>query len=212
MNIYTLTSNPFQENTYLIVNSKNEAIIIDPGCSTEAEQDHFVSTFEQLSVNPSMIILTHGHIDHVLGCGFLREKYDIPVYAHADTQYFIDEAANSATLFGLRMSHPPVIDEILKDGDQCGIDEISFDVLHTPGHADGSICLYSSEHQIVITGDVLFQSSIGRSDLPTGNMETLLQSINSKLLTLPDNTVVYPGHGPSTTIGDEKEMNPFLAM
>jgi hydroxyacylglutathione hydrolase len=212
MNIFTFTSNPFQVNTYVVVNSRNEAVIIDPGCSTKAEQEHFVSALDKLSVTPAMIILTHAHVDHILGCGFLREKYNISVYAHADSQYFIDEAPDSARLFGLSLTHPPFIDNFLKDGDQCGIDQVSFDVLHTPGHAAGSICLYSSDSQLLITGDVLFQNSIGRTDLPTGNMELLLKSIYSKLMSLPDNTVVYPGHGPSTTIGDEREFNPFLAL
>ncbi len=210
MNIFTLTSNPFQVNTYIIANNLNEAVIIDPGCSTKHEQEHFVETIKRLGLEPKLIILTHAHIDHVLGCGFIREKYSILVAAHADSHRFIDEAPDSANLFGLRLSHLPKIDRVLHDDEYLGIDEVSLRVLHTPGHAAGSICLYCQDHGFVITGDVLFANSIGRTDLPTGNMELLLQSIGSKLLVLPDDTVVYPGHGQSTTIAEEKEYNPFL--
>ena len=210
MKIITLIANPFQVNTYIISDEAGNAIIIDPACSTPDEQQYFISEIEKHQLTPQMIFLTHGHIDHILGCGFIQQFYNIDVYAHPRTDYFIDQANDSAQLFGLHMSHSPSITKYLEHKQIAGIETMPFEVFHTPGHADGSLCFYCEQEDVVFTGDVLFQQSIGRTDLPTGDMDTLLENIAANLLVLPRHTIVYPGHGPSTTIEDEIQYNPFL--
>lgn len=210
MELLILTFNPFQVNTYIIYNTKNQAVIIDPACSNPHEQKYLTREIERLKLKPEMILLTHGHIDHILGCGFTGNYYNIDVYAHQQTEFFIAQADESAMLFGMEFSHAPVITKHIEHGNDIGIEDIRFRVLHTPGHAAGSLCFHSSEHGILFSGDVLFLQSIGRTDLPTGDYHTLIQSIREQLLVLPPQTVVYPGHGPSTTIENEIRHNPFL--
>ncbi len=210
MKINILTANPFQVNTYLISNDQNETIIIDPACSNVEEENYFVSEINALGLNPKMILLTHGHIDHILGCGFMSDHYGIDVYAHHLTEFFIAQVHDSADLFGLNIRHIPKINHYLEHGQSTGIQGVKFDVMHTPGHASGSLCFYSEKEHVLFSGDVLFQQSIGRTDLPTGDMDTLLYHINEFLLVLPPQTIVYPGHGPSTTIKHEIHHNPFL--
>lgn len=210
MELLILTFNPFQVNTYIIYNTKNQAVIIDPACSNPHEQKYLTREIERLKLKPEMILLTHGHIDHILGCGFTGNYYNIDVYAHQQTEFFIAQADESAMLFGMEFSHAPVITKHIEHGNDIGIEDIRFRVLHTPGHAAGSLCFHSAEHGILFSGDVLFLQSIGRTDLPTGDYHTLIQSIREQLLVLPPQTVVYPGHGPSTTIENEIRHNPFL--
>ncbi len=210
MNLQILTFNPFQVNTYILSNSKNQAIIIDPACSDLHEQEMLIQKIDLLNLKPLMILLTHGHIDHILGCGFVSSYYNIDVYAHLQTGYFLEQSEESAGFFGMQLTHAPIITKLIEHGNVIGIEDIGFSALHTPGHAAGSICFYSSEHHIVFSGDVLFHQSIGRTDLPTGDYHTLIQSIRNNLLVLPPQTVVYPGHGPSTTIENEIRHNPFL--
>jgi hydroxyacylglutathione hydrolase len=211
MKLQVLTANPFQVNTYLVSNEKNETIIIDPACGDQHEQDYFVEEIRRLNLKPLMILLTHGHIDHILGCGFMSTYYNIDVYAHPKTEFFIGRAEESATAFGIPLTHAPEITKHLEHGQLIGIDGISLSVLYTPGHATGSVCYYSEQEKVLFSGDVLFMQSIGRTDLPTGDMDTLLESISNNLLVLPPETIVYPGHGPETTIADEIRYNPFLA-
>jgi len=211
MKIYTLIANPFQVNTYLVSDENNDTIIIDPACSNEQEQLYFLSEIEKHQLNPVKILLTHGHIDHILGCGFMQQHFGIDVYAHQLTEYFLTQAQGSADMFGMQLTHMPKISHYLNHGDIVAAVDISFDVLHTPGHASGSLCFYSAAHQLVFTGDVLFKQSIGRTDLPTGDMDTLMEHIRKFLMVLPPETVVYPGHGPETTIADEIRYNPFIA-
>lgn len=211
MNLYILTANPFQVNTYLVSNEKNETVIIDPSCSDPHEQDYFVEEISRLNLKPKMILLTHGHIDHILGCGFMSWHYNIDVYAHPQTEFFIARAEDSAAAFGIPLSHAPVITKFIEHEQYAGIDGACFKVLYTPGHAAGSVCYYSESDKMLFSGDVLFMQSIGRTDLPTGDFDTLIESIRSKLLVLPPDTVVYPGHGTHTSIGDEIRYNPFLS-
>jgi hydroxyacylglutathione hydrolase len=211
MRIITLIANPFQVNTYILSDDAGNAIIIDPACSTSDEQQYFIREIEKHQLKPQMILLTHGHIDHILGCGFMQEFYSIDVFAHPRTDHFLDQANDSAKLFGLQMSHNPRITKYLEHKQIAGTETMPLEVIHAPGHADGSLCFYSAENDVVFTGDVLFQQSIGRTDLPTGDMDTLLESIRTNLLVLPPQTVVYPGHGPQTNIQDEINYNPFLA-
>jgi hydroxyacylglutathione hydrolase len=210
MKIQTLVANPFQVNTYLVSDANKDTIIIDPACSNEFEQQYFLSEIEKQQLNPVKILLTHGHIDHILGCGFMQQHFGIDVYAHQLTEYFLAQAPESADMFGLQLNKIPKISHYLDHGDVVVHGNLHFDVFHTPGHASGSLCFYSAAHQLVFTGDVLFKQSIGRTDLPTGDMDTLMEHIREYLMVLPPETVVYPGHGPETTIEDEIRHNPFI--
>lgn len=211
MNILTLVTNPFQVNTYIIFNSEKKSVIIDPACSNQQERNYFIEEIEKLGLQPEKILLTHGHIDHIVGVEFMKQFYNIPVYAHKHTELFISKAEESAYLFGFEFNSKPSIDYFLEHGDNIGIENINFSVFHTPGHASGSLCFYEKNQNVVFTGDVLFMQSIGRTDLPTGDMDTLIFHIKEFLLNLPPNTIVYPGHGPSTTIEHEIKFNPFLS-
>ncbi len=206
-----MTFNPFQVNTYILFNEKKETVFIDPACCNHSEQTYIISQITSLELIPKIILLTHGHIDHIAGCGFLQQYFNIDVFAHKNTEYFISQAPESAGLWGMELKHLPKITKYLKHEQIISLDDISLKVLHTPGHADGSLCYYSENANVAFTGDVLFMQSVGRTDLPTGNMDTLLNCIKNFLLILPPETVIYPGHGPSTTVADEIKYNPFLS-
>lgn len=210
MEIITLTSNPFQVNTYIVVGDNNEAIIIDPGCSSISEKKQCIDEIQKRGLLPKKILLTHAHIDHILGAGYLQQFFKIDVLTHKDSAYFLNEAMDSARLFGLTLDSLPFVEHYLDDKQTIGIAGIDMKILETPGHAAGSLCFYAEKQNVIFTGDVLFMQSIGRTDLPTGNHKQLLENITTKLLSLPENTVVYPGHGQPTTIGEEKQFNPFF--
>ena len=202
--------NPFQMNTYLIYDETQEAIIIDPGNSTYDEDERIKNYLNHKNLTIRGVYYTHCHIDHIPGNKFLFETYGIRPAYHKAGQVFLDTAESSAYNFGIRFKGNIEPDRYLEDGDMIKFGRQSFDVLYTPGHADGSICFYNKEQKIVIVGDVLFNGSIGRTDLPTGSFSNLEKSIREKLYVLPDDTVVYSGHGNSTTIGHEKKTNPFF--
>lgn len=176
------------------------------------EENEISNYIESLGLKPVLLVLTHAHIDHILGNNYIAEKYNVNLAAHADCVLFISRAPAYAQTFGVQIENPKNIDLFLDEDKELTFGKSSLKILHTPGHADGSLCFYSSSDNFVITGDVLFNQSIGRTDLPTGNYEILQQSIWEKLFTLPDETVAYPGHGPKTTIGFEKINNPFVAI
>ncbi|MDD4875641.1 MAG: MBL fold metallo-hydrolase [Dehalococcoidales bacterium] len=197
---------PFASNCY-IVGSKTtrEGIIIDPG----DEADVILNTVKDLELKIKYIILTHGHLDHIGALKKVKEKTGAEIALHTnESESFQNQTINK--LFGISYPTPPPPDKLLNDGDKIDIGDLHFTVLHTPGHSLGGLCLI--EKEIVFSGDTLFNSSIGRTDLPGGNYSQLINSINTKLMTLPDNTIVYPGHGPETTIGAERRSNPFLSI
>lgn len=199
--VYSKIVSSFSTNCYIIYNTSKEAIIIDPGDSHEA----IIEDLDSRSFHPIMILFTHSHIDHIMASNYLKDYYDIPVGAHESIKDLIKFIPVQMKIFGLQGSKTPIIDRYLLD------DEIIFDrfkVIATPGHCPDSICLYGNG--ILFSGDTLFKSSIGRTDLPGGCHDTLIHSISSRLLTLPGNTIVFPGHGPETTIQLEKAINPFL--
>lgn len=202
----------FGINTYIVFDEDSkECIVVDPGMSTSDEEkaiDNFIST---KGLTLKHIVNTHLHIDHVVGIPYLKSKYGAPVLAHKGDEFLGQRVADQAAMFGLPMN-PGVIEisEYLQDGDKIKLGDGDLEVIEVPGHSKGSICLYDRKDGFLISGDALFQGSIGRTDLPGGNYRDLIDNIQNKLLNLPDNTVVYPGHGPSTTIGDEKRSNPFL--
>jgi glyoxylase-like metal-dependent hydrolase (beta-lactamase superfamily II) len=156
------------------------------------------------------ILLTHSHFDHVGGLGEIKEEVQAPIYIHPEAIDMLRDAVMSAGFFGVRIPSPPDPDELLIDNQIVEVGELPLEVLYTPGHAPGHVCFYISKYNIIFDGDVLFQGSIGRFDLPGGDFKRLMKSINERLMTLPDETKVFPGHGPSTTIGNERSTNPFL--
>ncbi len=208
--IKTFILNPFQVNTYIVSDKNKNSIIIDPACYGKEEEKLISDYIDTNSLSIKHIVLTHAHIDHILGANFIQNRYKPELIAHKESELFINQASDYGMNFGFTNVVPPSITKYINDGDiiQCG--EMSFQVLYTPGHANGSICLYSNKSQIVFTGDVLFNGSIGRTDLPTGNYNMLIDNIQTKIFTLPDNTTVYSGHGPSTSILQEKTHNPFF--
>jgi len=202
--------NPFQVNTYLLYDETGECAIIDASCYTDPEKQTLKNFIEDQNLKPSMLLTTHGHIDHILGNNFVYETWNLKPIVHKDGLGFLEEAVDYAQTFGFVVDKPVMPDQYLEDGQTVTFGNQQLKVLSTPGHAAGSVCFYHEIEKFVIVGDVLFQNSIGRTDLPTGNYEMLRQSIFSKLFTLPDDVKVYCGHGPATTIGDEKQNNPFL--
>ena len=209
MKIDCLTLGDYQTNCYVLRGSDEAAqcLILDPGLGVE-ELTEFL---DEGKITPVAVALTHGHIDHIAGIGALRRRYpDIEILIHRlDADMLSKPAANLSTLMGCAFSAEPA-DVLLDDGTWIERAGVRLQVLHVPGHSPGGICLYSSDEGVVFTDDALFADSIGRTDFPGGSMSRLLGCIKEKLWPLPDQTVVYPGHGPSTTIGHEKAHNPFL--
>lgn len=206
----TFVFNPFQENTYALNDESKECIIVDPGMNSPAEQEELIRYIEKNNLLPKAIVNTHCHVDHILGCQYLVKKYNIPFYANKLEIPLIETAIQFGEFFGLEIEQPPMPDHYLTENNNYNFGNSSFQVFHVPGHSEGSVALYSKEDKLVITGDVLFYGSIGRTDLPGGNYNTLINSIRQKLMMLPKDVEVYPGHGPKTTIQNEYDTNPFL--
>ena len=202
----------FGINTYLIFDpDTKECAIIDPGMSTREEEKAIEDFIADKGLKLTHIINTHLHIDHVAGIPFLRKRYGAPVLAHEGDNFLGKGLAQQARLFDLDLPIDNIeISEYIKAGDKIKIGNGVLEVISVPGHSKGSIALYDREGGFLISGDALFKGSIGRTDLPGGNYRELIDSIESELLSLPDDTVVFPGHGLSTTIGEEKQSNPFL--
>ena len=204
--------NPFQVNTYILSDETGECIIIDAGMQGQSEEDILEEYINNHNLKPVMLLLTHAHIDHIIGNSFVADKFELKLTAHKDCVPFLKNAISYAATFGLTMDRVKEIDSFINEDSEIKFGNSSLEVLFTPGHANGSVCFYSPKDKFVITGDVLFNQSIGRTDLPTGDYDLLQKSIWEKLFTLPDETVAYPGHGPETTIGSEKVNNPFVAI
>ncbi len=208
--VKTFVFNSFQENTYLLSNETKSCIIVDPGMNTSHEQTSLTEYIEQNQLKPVAMINTHCHVDHVLGCNFVKSTFEIPFIIHSDETHVLKNAVRFGEVFGLEVEAPPTPDSYLEQGDIYNLGNSIIQILHVPGHSPGSIALYIASDNLVITGDVLFKGSIGRTDLPGGDYQTLIDHIKSKLLVLPRETIAFPGHGPETTIGDEYDTNPFL--
>lgn len=201
---------PFQENTYLLFDETKECIIIDPGCYDTSEQLKLVSFIEDNKLKPVKLINTHCHLDHVFGNGFVAQTYQLKLEINKQEQPVLDSYLMSAKLYGLNASPSPQPSVYLSEGDIISFGNSTLSILFTPGHSPGSITFYNQNQKFMIAGDVLFYGSIGRSDLPGGDSETLISSIKNKLFPLGDNYTVYSGHGPSTTISFERMNNPFI--
>ena len=211
MKIKSFTFNPFQENTYIIYDQTKECLIIDPGCYTKEEEIRLNKFIIKNELNPVKIINTHCHIDHILGNKFANEKWGAELYIHKADLPLIENAGEISKTYGLaNYKRSPYPKHFLEQGSIITFGENSFEILFTPGHAPGHICLYNKINNILIAGDLIFKRSVGRTDLPFGNYDTLIKSISSKILPLPNETQIFCGHGEATNLGNEKTHNPFL--
>lgn len=208
--IQTFTFNDFQENTYVLYDDSLEAVIFDPGCYRVNEQMELKNFIETKGLKPVKLVNTHCHIDHILGNDFVRQTWNLKVQLHEKELFTYRDAERWTVMFGLPPLELPAHAVFIDEGQKLCFGNSELDILLTPGHSIASLSFYNPTQNILIAGDVLFYESIGRSDLPGGHYETLIDSIQNKLFTLPDETIVYPGHGPQTHIGHEKENNPFL--
>lgn len=205
MKTEVLTVGSFAMNCYLLIDAEDgEAIFIDPG----AEAEHLINRVTSLGVSLKFIINTHCHIDHTAEVSKIIEHFNVPFYIHQEDLSLLDSLEEQGKFFGLEVSGSPQVSDFVKDGDQLKFGNINCNILHTPGHSPGGISLKMDNS--VFVGDCLFMDSIGRTDLPGGDYDQLIRSIKTKLLALDDSTLVYPGHGPSTTVGRERISNPFL--
>ena len=204
--------NPFAENTYVLYDDDvKECVIIDPGCSNKAEEDRLFGLIDSHRLKPLMVINTHGHVDHIVGNVAVKKRYGIKVAAHPNVKNDFVQAKRHAAWLGFHLENDIDLPDLnVEDGQVIKVGDSTLEVIHTPGHARGSISLYAEMEGWVFTGDALFCRSIGRTDLPGGNYEQLRASIRERLFHLPDDTEVFPGHGEPTTIFDEQRYNMFL--
>lgn len=213
LKLESLIFNPFSENTFIVYDETNECVIVDPGCTNAAEEDRLFGFIDSHRLKPLMVINTHGHVDHVVGNNAVKRRYGIKVAAHLDMHHDFTQAKRQAVWLGMQPEGDIDLPDIdLQDDQEIKVGNGILEVICTPGHAKGSISLYAPAEGWVITGDALFCRSIGRTDLPGGNFEELRESIRTRLFSLPNETEVFPGHGESTTIGEEKDFNPFVAV
>lgn len=210
MKIYREVFSPIQVNTYILEGEEGGCIIIDCGCYGEAEEKRLEDLLVSRALKPQLLLNTHCHLDHIFGNGFMLERYGLRSWFHDGDSSNRASAPKHALMFGLAMDESPEPAGFLADGEIVNAAGISLEVIAVPGHSQGGIAFYSVTDGVVFTGDALFAGSIGRSDLPGGNHEQLMSNIRSRLFTLPPDTVVCPGHGPETTIGEEMRSNPFF--
>ena len=205
------TFNPLAENTYVLSNEKDEALIIDPGCYFTEEEKMLQNYITTKRLKPLLLLNTHCHLDHVFGNNWVHKTYGLELHLHEGEVVVLETAPASGNLYGLGFTNYKGPLHFLKEGDEIVFGNDKLKVLFTPGHSPASVCFYCEAQHFIIGGDVLFHESIGRFDLPGGNEQTLYKSIREKLYVLPDETIVYPGHGEPTTIGHEKKFNPFVS-
>jgi hydroxyacylglutathione hydrolase len=210
MTIKQFVFSPFQENTYVISADNKDALILDPGCFNASEEQKLLDYIKSEQLNVKFLVNTHLHLDHIFGNVFVEKSWEVKTSANAMDAFWLETYEDHCRLFGVKPpSSAPSIGHVLKEGDSIQLGNEIFKILEVPGHSPGSIALYHSDG-FLFAGDVLFKGSIGRTDLEQGNYAQLINGITNKLLILPDETVVYSGHGDPTTIGFERKNNPFL--
>lgn len=212
LKVERLVFNAFQENTYVIYDETGECAIIDPGCTDPDEQKELDDFIQKNNLKPVAHLYTHCHIDHILGIAHVFHTYGLRPVMHPESLKILHTAKDHGRMFGIEVDEIVEPVTFINDGDEVKLGNSGLKVLYTPGHVDGHVCLVNHLAKFVIVGDVLFNGSIGRTDLPTGDFDLLAESIRQKLYTLPPDFIVYPGHGPHTTIGQEKHSNPFVRV
>lgn len=210
MNIQSFTFGPFQENTYILYDDSQECVIVDPGCYSGAEEKELKDFITTKKLKVVKLLNTHCHLDHVAGNAFVFDTYGFKPIIHKDDLVILNNQQRVSEMYGLPCNISPEPEGYMKEGDIIEFGDTKLLVIHTPGHAPGHVVFFNKEQKALLNGDVLFKRSIGRTDLTFGNHDQLINSIKTKLFSLPDETVVYCGHGPNTTIGEEKRSNPYL--
>lgn len=210
INIKCFTFNLFATNTFILWDETGECIIIDPGCSNHTEEEELFNFIRSNSLIPKAQIITHYHVDHILGIKYVKDTFGIGATTHPDGQVFWDNSRNQGFDYGLYATEIIAPEYYIRENEKVVFGNSELSVLYVPGHADGSICFVNAPQRFIIAGDVLFYGSVGRTDLPTGNFNLLKKSILEKLFILDDDYTVYPGHGQTTTIGIERMHNPYI--
>jgi glyoxylase-like metal-dependent hydrolase (beta-lactamase superfamily II) len=203
--------NPLQENTFVLSDETGECIFVDPGFYFDVEKQEIMDYVADNNLKPVKITNTHCHFDHIMGVEFVRNQFNIPFYAHPDDAFWVKQAIFQGKMFGFEMEPVQAPEHFFQENEPLKFGNTELEIIHVPGHSPGHVVFYSEKDAVLIGGDVLFHGSIGRTDLPGGNYETLISGIKEKLFSLPDETKVYCGHGPETTLGFEKNSNPFLS-
>jgi len=210
INIKKFTVNPLQENSYLLFDETGECIFIDPGFYFPEEHEKVKKFVSDHELNPVLIANTHCHFDHIMGVEFIRKEYDIKFLAHADDAFWVEAAIEQGEMFGFQIESVKMPDSFFNENDKIEFGNSALRIIHVPGHSPGHVAFYSEPDKVLLSGDVIFYGSIGRTDLPGGDYNQLISNINNKLLCLPSDVKILCGHGPSTNIGFEKSSNPFL--
>ena len=212
LSVKQFTFNPVQENTYVLYNKAGQCCIIDPGCYFQSERDELKNFICETGLQPILLLNTHCHLDHVFGNKWVAETWGLKLHLHPKEKMVLDFAPQSGQMWQLPFENYEGDLVFIQPGTEIKLGDDSLEIRFTPGHSPGSVCFYHEAGSFVIGGDVLFNGSIGRTDLPGGDFDTLISSIQTQLFTLPDETKVYSGHGPVTSIGFEKMNNPFVKM
>ena len=208
--IKTFYFNDLRECTYLLWDHTGECVIIDPGCHSNSEKERLNKFITENSLKPVKLLNTHGHFDHIMGNAYVADNWNVQCFIHPNDKPQLERATKYCEMFGYRIDEPPLNTTDIAEGDEITFGESSLKVIATPGHSRGGVSFYNQEQKIIFTGDSLFAGSIGRTDLPGGDYEELMDSLLNKVIKLGEDFTVYPGHGPSTTIGQELASNPFL--
>ena len=214
MKIKTFEFNPLGVNTYVLYDKTGECVVIDASCFFPDERELLLNFILDNNLVVKHLLNTHLHFDHVFGVNFMASQFGLKLQVHPDDVFLLDNLPQQLQMFGFNtnVDYAPEIGNYLKENDIISFGEQQLKVLHVPGHSPGSIVFYNEKEKFAVVGDVLFNGSIGRTDLPGGNFDQLIEGIRTKLFTLPDDTEIYSGHGPKTTIGQEKKYNPFVGI
>ena len=210
MTVDVITFNDFAENTYILSDDSKECAIVDPGCFTQDERDHLDRFISERGLKPTLLINTHAHLDHVFGVNHVHATYNLPLHLHKGEMRLLEAGPQIAKMYGIDLEPNRAPVNFIEEGEQIGFGNTTLEIVLTPGHSPASVCFFHRDTRQLIAGDVLFQGSIGRTDLPGGDYDTLIGSITDQLFPLGDDVFVYPGHGPATTIEVERKTNPFL--